>query len=488
MNVICFKVYSLTSNTYSEIEVAISEDKNNFSIKKNEILISCILGHNSFQKIKNLNYALQTHGWILLCNGARFDAHQSGMLSECSNGESIYVGRPDYNTPIVSIFDSAPVESIKIYNAGKNSATKSYLDLTAEAPYILRNKRNWIFHYFQFRENRDPVDIGAAKFYLDAVGKNSSDLALRFRGCLLGLAVCDALGTTLEFTKRDTVNVTDMIGGGPFKLKPGQWTDDTSMALCSAESLVANQGFNPRRHMELYRQWRDTGKNSSKDHCFDIGATVNTAISTYVKYGTALAGPIDPQTAGNGSLMRIAPDILFHFFSACEIDEIVAVSSRITHGATEAVDACRYFGALMHGVMAGKTKEELLEGIYYPEPNFWDNRPLCAAILNVANGSFKAKARSKIKSSGYVVDTLEAALWAFYATNAFKDGALLAVNLGGDADTIGAVYGQIAGAYYMEPCIPIGWLKKLYEVERFYQLADELLEFASSNFQPEYIG
>lgn len=480
------RIFNLNSKQQAEIEIIVAENPDHFRIEHNDVLIACITGHNSFQRIKNLNYALQTHAWILLCNGARFDAHMSGMLSDSSNGESVYVGRPDYNTPIMSIFDPAPVESIKIYDSGQNKdgAVISYLDLIADAPYIMRKKQNWIIHYLQFREKKDPIDSVTAKNYLNSVGKNSSELALRFRGCLLGLAVCDALGTTLEFAKRDSATITDMIGGGPYKLMPGQWTDDTSMALCSAESLIANQGFNPKSHMALFKQWRDTGKNSSKEHCFDIGYTVNAAISNYVKYGTALAGPIDPKSAGNGSLMRIAPDILFHFFSAYEIDDIVAVSSRITHGAIEAVDACRYFGALLHGVMAGRSKQELLAGIYYPEANFWEDRPLCESINNIANGSFKFKDRSEIKSSGYVVDTLEAALWAFYATETFKEGALLAVNLAGDADTIGAVYGQIAGAYYMEPQIPISWLNKLYQVERFFDLADELLEFACSNYQP----
>ncbi len=486
MKIIIVTAVDLNSRNRLQLSLNWIQERQCFHVDLDGLTQATILGRNPFECVRNLNYVLQLHGWVLLCNGAREDAHMSGMLGECFNGEKVYIGPAGPDTPIVSIFDHAPQESIKMYSSDVTFDTDKNRsqDLLSDIPFIRRNKRDWIYHYLRFRQKNEPSDVAQIQEYLSAVGQNSSLLALRFRGCLLGSAVCDALGTSLEFAKRDANTISDMIGGGPFNLLPGQWTDDTSMALCSAESLVANHGFNPKCHMELYRQWRDTGKNSSTDRCFDIGRTVHLAISDYVLTKNPLAGSKDPKTAGNGSLMRIAPDILFHFFSANEIDEIAGVSSRITHGATEAVDACRYMGALIHGIMAGKNKQQLLNGLYYPVERFWDDKPLCEGVLNVARGSFRNKSRNEIKSTGYVVDTFEAALWAFYSTTNFKDGALLAVNLAGDADTIGAVYGQIAGAYYMEPKIPVGWLGKLYEVERFFELADDLLGFACSNYQP----
>ena len=130
----------------------------------------------------------------------------------------------------------------------------------------------------------------------------------RYRGALLGLAVGDALGTTLEFKAPGTFKpITDMVGGGPFGLEPGQWTDDTSMAFCLAESLIEKRGFDPKDQMDRYCRWWKEGYLSSTGTCFDIGITVRTALAHYLRSGEPFAGSTDPLTAGNGSLMRLAP-------------------------------------------------------------------------------------------------------------------------------------------------------------------------------------
>ena len=134
----------------------------------------------------------------------------------------------------------------------------------------------------------------------------------RYRGCLLGLAVGDALGTTLEFCRPGSFTpITDMVGGGPFRLKPGQWTDDTSMALCLASSLTERGGFDARDQMERYVRWWREGYWSSTGRCFDIGNTTSAALSRFQKTGDPFAGSTDPHAAGNGSLMRLAPVPLF---------------------------------------------------------------------------------------------------------------------------------------------------------------------------------
>jgi ADP-ribosyl-[dinitrogen reductase] hydrolase len=130
----------------------------------------------------------------------------------------------------------------------------------------------------------------------------------RYRGSLLGLAVGDALGTTLEFKPPGTFPpLTDMVGGGPFHLEPGQWTDDTSMALCLAESLIERQGFDPVDQLERYLRWYRQGHLSSNGRCFDIGTTVQTALHRFEHTHKPYCGPTDPMSAGNGSLMRLAP-------------------------------------------------------------------------------------------------------------------------------------------------------------------------------------
>jgi ADP-ribosyl-[dinitrogen reductase] hydrolase len=299
------------------------------------------------------------------------------------------------------------------------------------------------------------------------------NLLSRYRGALLGLAAGDALGTTVEFSPPGSFPpVTDMVGGGVFNLKAGEWTDDTSMALCLAESLVERGEFDPRDQMERYVRWMDDGYYSVKGFCFDIGGTTSAALKRFKATGEAFAGVADG--AGNGSLMRLAPAPLAFGHDADAAIRCAADSSRTTHGAPEAIDACRYMAALIVGALAGATKDELISPLYAPIPGIWNDAPLCAAIAEVAGGSFLRKQPPAIRGAGYVVPSLEAALWAFANSTSFREGCLLGVNLGDDADTTGAVYGQLAGAFYGEEGIPATWRAKLAMHERIMELAEGL--------------
>ena len=299
----------------------------------------------------------------------------------------------------------------------------------------------------------------------------------RFRGCLLGLATGDAVGTVLEFkTPGSFTPIEDMVGGGPFRLRPGQWTDDTSMALCLAASLAEKQAFDPADQMDRYLRWWQEGYMSSTGHCFDIGSTVSAALSRYRQTGNPFSGSTDPQTAGNGSLMRLAPVPLFFAADAAQAIHWAGESSRTTHGAATAVDACRYFGGLLLGALHSVAKETLLAAHYCPVPGFWAAYPLATEIDEIAAGSFKQRQPPQIKGSGYVVRSLEAALWAFYHSDSFRQGCLLAANLGDDADTTAAIYGQLAGAYYGEAGIPAGWRRQLALYETIAGLADQLYD------------
>ena len=301
----------------------------------------------------------------------------------------------------------------------------------------------------------------------------------RVRGALIGLAVGDALGTTLEFEPPGTFTpITDMVGGGCWNLQPGQWTDDTSMALCLAESLVERNGFDARDQMERYVRWWQHGHLSSTGRCFDIGTTTRAALQRYLQSGEPFAGSTDPQSAGNGSLMRLAPIAMYYRNQPEQCIAMAADSSRTTHGAPTAVDACRYFAGLLLGAFNGADKAELLQPRYAPLPGTWERAPLTRAIDDVAAGSFLRKQPPAIKGSGYVVQSLEAALWAFARSDNFRDGCLLAANLGDDADTTAAIYGQIAGAYYGEAAIPSEWREQLALRDTIEQLADRLYESA----------
>ncbi len=298
----------------------------------------------------------------------------------------------------------------------------------------------------------------------------------RYRGSLLGLAAGDALGTTLEFRRPGSFSpIDDIVGGGPFHLCAGEWTDDTSMALCLAESLLERRCFDPIDQLSRYLRWYREGHLSSTGDCFDIGGTVASALRRFEQSGEPYCGSTDPSSAGNGSIMRLAPVPLFFAGEPREAVARAADSSRTTHGAAEAVDACRYLAALLVGAVRGASKEELLSDHYGPAPGLWDAEPLAPRIAEIAAGSFRRREPPAIRGGGYVVHSLEAALWAFHRSSSFREGALLAVNLGDDADTTGAVFGQLAGAFYGESGIPREWRERLVMRDVIATMAERLL-------------
>ena len=308
----------------------------------------------------------------------------------------------------------------------------------------------------------------------------------RFRGCLLGLAAGDALGTTLEFKSPGTFEpIDDMVGGGPFNLQPGQWTDDTSMALCLATSLIEQGGFDARDQMERYVRWWREGYMSSTGRCFDIGGTVRSALTRFERDGEPHAGSTEPNSAGNGSLMRLAPVAMYFASDPAAAIRMAADSSRTTHGAQGAVDACRYFAGLLVGALEGVDKQTLLSPGYCPVEGLWEREALAEEIARIADGSFKDRNPPEIRGTGYVVQSLEAALWAFHHSNGFREGALLAANLGADADTTAAIYGQIAGAYYGVDGIPAEWRDQLTMAAEITSLADSLHDHAQEHMPPE---
>lgn len=259
-----------------------------------------------------------------------------------------------------------------------------------------------------------------------------------------------------------------MVGGGPFGLQAGQWTDDTSMALCLAASLVECNGFDARDQMERYCRWRDEGYMSSNGRCFDIGNTVASALARFQRTGDPMAGSTDPHTAGNGSIMRLAPVAMFYFPDLDAVTRYAVESSRTTHAAAECLDACRLFAAMIHRALQGVSQEEILLAGHAT----FDG---AEKIVAVARGEYLAKAANAIRGSGYVVQSLEAALWCFAHTDSFEQAILAAANLGDDADTTAAVCGQVAGAFYGASGIPAQWLARLALRSEIEQLAVQLM-------------
>ncbi|MCO7226732.1 ADP-ribosylglycohydrolase family protein [Pleionea sp. CnH1-48] len=292
-----------------------------------------------------------------------------------------------------------------------------------------------------------------------------------YRGCLVGLAVGDALGTTLEFKPRGSFTpLTDMIGGGPFALAPGQWTDDTSMALCLAHSLLHKNGFDACDQMNRYCNWWQYGYMSSTNECFDIGMTVQQSLMAYQETGDPFSGPVSPDTAGNGCLMRLAPIPMFYGDSYKDTLHFSGESSRTTHGTLECIDASRFFGTLLFRALHECDKQSLLQQSGYEAES--------ESVSNLVNCGYQSKSEHQITGSGYVIHSLEAALWCFATTTNFADAVLAAANLGDDADTTAAICGQLAGAYYGMSNIPRKWLAKLHQINEIKALSDKLLQSA----------
>lgn len=298
---------------------------------------------------------------------------------------------------------------------------------------------------------------------------NSADLQRdSARGALLGLAIGDALGTTLEFTTRDNYRpLTDIVGGGPFALKAGEWTDDTAMALALADSLLTCDMLDPSDLSIRFCDWRYSGKYSHNGRCFDVGATVSRSLEAFRRTGHPFSGSCDPNAAGNGSLMRLAPVALFRAHNITECMKLARLQSRTTHGAHEAIESCAAFALLLSSAICCGNKKDVL----IARTGAWSEKVARAMTMEPVSWP-----RSQVRGSGYVIHSLEAAIWAVGNSSTFAEAVLRAANLGEDADTTAAITGQLAGAIWGARSIPDAWLKKLIWGDLIAGFADRLHE------------
>jgi ADP-ribosyl-[dinitrogen reductase] hydrolase len=285
------------------------------------------------------------------------------------------------------------------------------------------------------------------------------DFRDRQRGALLGLAIGDALGAAVEFKPAGSFpEVTGYRGGGPHGLEPGEWTDDTSMALALADS-IGDVGWDLDDQAKRYVDWWRSGVYSVNGRVFDVGITTQISLQRYCETGDAFnSGDPSSRASGNGSIMRLAPvPVAYVRLIPDQINLLVerlVESSRPTHRSEQCLSACAYMGTVICGLLHGLTREEVLDSGWPPIREVQQVFPLHPEIREIAQGSFRTKRPPEIRGSGYVVESLEAALWAFHNADSFEEAVLRAVNLGDDADTTGAVCGQVAGAYFGESQIP----------------------------------
>ena len=299
---------------------------------------------------------------------------------------------------------------------------------------------------------------------------STSSAAIRDRavGALLGLAVGDAVGTTLEFKARDSYPpLTDMVGGGPFGLKPGQWTDDTAMALALADSLAACDGIDEQDLLARFAGWWRNGTYSCTGRCFDIGGTTAQALQRWERTKADHCGSTDPQSAGNGSLMRLSPVAIRFWKDRPALRDAAARQSKTTHAAPEAVDSCVVYAEILADAIEGRRRSAVLKS----RSVGWAGR-----IEGIVAGTWRGKARDEVNASGYVAHALEAALWAVGRAPAYERAVLHAANLGQDADTTAAIAGQLAGALGGASSITGPLLAKLAWRDRLEAAAVTLVE------------
>lgn len=279
------------------------------------------------------------------------------------------------------------------------------------------------------------------------------------RGTLIGLAIGDALGAAVEFRSPGTFKpVTGYRSGGPHGLNTGEWTDDTSMALALADSM-ASVGWDLDDQASRYVEWWKQGKYSVNGRCFDIGITTRNALGRFVAHKNArTSGDTSEQASGNGSVMRLAPVPMryadLYSDNLYELSRLAEESSLPTHASEQCLSACRYLATVLAALIQGEDREAVLSPDWKPLRQLNDIKPLHPLIQKVAQGSYREKETSAIRGSGWVVQSLEAALWTFHDARNFEEAVLKAVNLGDDADTTGAICGQLAGAFWGEEGIP----------------------------------
>jgi ADP-ribosyl-[dinitrogen reductase] hydrolase len=273
----------------------------------------------------------------------------------------------------------------------------------------------------------------------------------RFVGTLFGLAVGDAVSAATQFRRPGSFSpVGDMIGGGPFDLPRGAWSDDTAMALCLAESLLERDGFDSRDQVQRYSRWQQEGYLSSTGQCVGITASTARSLALAKWRRVVFPGSHDPEQLDPEPLSRVAPVALFYFASVETTLVQAADSSRTTCQAPAVLDACRQLGRALNAALSGQPKSKILAEV--------------GVITEAA-----------AQSNNTAATALAAALWAFSSTDNFRDAVLRAANVGGNSDVVASVCGQLAGAHYGATAIPQSWRNGLMQKDLIEGYADRLL-------------
>lgn len=265
-------------------------------------------------------------------------------------------------------------------------------------------------------------------------------------GCIYGAIVGDAFGGPYEFATRGTYKIShEYIYNRNFNLLPGSYTDDTSTMFCLMESLLDKGGFDKLDQIQKYSDWYKNGRWSVNGACFDIGKTTRRAINEYLGCGDdRYYGQLQENSSGNGGIMRLPGIPIFYSSDLRRVRKYSRLSSGVTHASPECLDSAELLGRIIHQLLNGTSKQDL-----FIKDTFESDK-----IQELSTGKFTSKSRDQIQTTGYVVHTLEAALYTFTNTSSFVEGLHLLAEMGDDVDTVLCVYGCLAGAHYGFSNIP----------------------------------
>lgn len=320
----------------------------------------------------------------------------------------------------------------------------------------------------------DPAPARAAPELDPAALEAARLLRERFQGALLGLATGDALAAATQYRRPGSfAPIGDLVGGGPFDLPRGAWTDDTAMALCLAESLLERGDFDPRDQVSRYIRWQRDGHLSATGQCVGITASVAKALATAQWRRQRFAGSHDPMQLDPEPLVRVTPVVLHHFADRELAIRLASDAARTTCQAPLVVDACRLLAAMVHAALSGADRPGIrAAALDIPGP------PVRAEVTAILDQDLRRKPAALLRPRGDVLAILEAALVSFESTHGFREGALFAANLGGDCDVVAAVFGQLGGAYHGVSAIPGVWRNSLMRKDLLEEFADRLLAHA----------
>ena len=302
------------------------------------------------------------------------------------------------------------------------------------------------------------------------------------RSMLLGLAVGDALGVPVEFEYRETLKdrpVTGMTAFGTWRQPAGTWSDDTSLTVATMESLSRRKCVDFGDIAENFLRWYANEEFTATGRRFDIGNTTRASIVRYSRkiLSPTKCGASDENSNGNGSLMRILPAVLYLFGTRGKIadDELKLIHdfSALTHAHAVSKMSCGIYALIVAQVLDGQSISDAFDAGIANAKIFYGSDADFGHFARLTDENFAALTENEISSSGYVVDTLEAALWCLLNTGDFKSLALTAVNLGGDTDTVAAVACGLGGLVYGVENIPVDWLDTLKRRAWLEKIADD---------------